>query len=297
MHEDELDIDARLVRLLIADQFPQWSELPIHQVAPAGTVYAIFRVGDSLAARLPLRVDDPSTVRSRLAEEARAASEFAAASPVPSPRPIALGEPGQGYPLPWTVQTWLPGRDAIMDDPASSAVFALELAHLVACLRATDTRGRRFAGEGRGGHLPDHDEWMDLCFTRSAGLVDVVRLRGLWEELRRLPEVDADAMCHGDLTPQNVLVDAGHLVGVLDTGGFGAADPALDLVSVWHLLDDERRELVRQQLQCSDVQWQRGMAWTLQQAMGLVWYYAETNPVMNQWGLRTLDRLVHASAT
>lgn len=297
MHEDELDVDAELVRRLIADQFPQWSSLPIVHVAPAGTVNAIFRVGDSLTARLPLHGGgDPSEVREWLAEEAQAASEFAAVSPVPSPLPIALGAPGYGYPLSWAVQTWLPGRDAIAEDPSGSPAFARELAKLLACLRATDTRGRRFSGEGRGGHLPDHDEWMDLCFAKSDGLVDVHSLRPLWEDLRVLPEVDADVMCHGDLTPQNVLVNGTRLVGVLDTGGFNAADPALDLVSVWHLLDHEQRQEVRQQLQCGEVQWRRGMAWALQQAMGLVWYYAETNPVMSRWGLRTLDRLVGASA-
>lgn len=295
MHEDELDVDAELVRRMIADQFPLWSDLPILHVAPAGTVNAVFRVGDSLAARLPLQAGDPGAVRDRLSDEARAASEFAAVSPVPSPRPVALGEPGRGYPLPWAVQTWLPGRDAIAEDPAGSPAFAQELANLLACLRATDAQGRRFSGGGRGGHLPDHDEWMDLCFAKSEGLVDVVRLRDLWGDLRVLAEVDEDAMCHGDLTPQNVLVDAARLVGVLDAGGFAAADPALDLVSVWHLLDQERRELVRQQLRCGDVQWSRGMAWALQQAMGLVWYYAETNPVMSRWGRRTLDRLLDAS--
>ena len=296
MHEGELDVNAELVRRLVADQFPQWSDLPIAHVAPAGSVNAIFRVGDSLAARFPLQAGDPEEVRDWLMEEARAASEFAAVSPVRSPRPMALGEPGHGYPLSWAVQDWLPGRDAIAEDPAVSAAFALELADLLACLREADTGGRRFSGGGRGGHLPDHDEWMDLCFAKSVGLVDVETLRGLWESLRVLPEVDEGVMCHGDLTPQNVLVDAGHLVGVLDTGGFDAADPALNLVSVWHLLDYERRELVRQHLKCGDVQWHRGMAWALQQAMGLVWYYAETNPIMSRWGLRTLDRLVGASA-
>ncbi len=137
---------------------------------------------------------------------------------------------------------------------------------------------------------------MDLCFTKSHGLVDVVRLRAMWEELRCLPDVDDDAMCHGDLTPPNVLVDAGRLVGVLDTGGFGPADPALDLVSVRHLLDDNQREVVRGVLGCSDVQWRRGMAWALEQAMGLVWYYASTNPVMSRWGRRTLERLLRAYA-
>ena len=101
-------------------------------------------------------------------------------------------------------------------------------------------------------------------------------------------------MTHGDLTPPNVLVDQGRLVGVLDTGRYAAADPALDLVSVWHLLDEHLRASVRILLGCGDVQWGRGMAWALQQAMGLVWYYAETNPVMSAWGKRTLDRLLAA---
>ena len=296
MHEGELDVSPEQVRRLVADQFPRWSDLPIVHVAPAGTVNAIFRVGESLAARFPLQTGDPEEVRDGLMEEARAAAEFAAVSPVPSPRPIARIEPGHGYPVSWAVRDWLPGRDAIAEDPAASPVFALELAHLLARLRAADTRGRSFSGGGRGGHLPDHDEWMDLCFAKSVGLVDVETLRGLWGSLRILPVVDEDVMCHGDLTPQNVLVDTGHFVGVLDTGGFGVADPALDLVSVWHLLDHERRELVRQQLKCGEGQWRRGMAWALQQAMGLVWYYAETNPIMSRWGRRTLDRLVSASA-
>ena len=29
--------------------------------------------------------------------------------------------------------------------------------------------------------------------------------------------------------------------------------------------------------------------------LGLVWYYAESNPTMSQWGRRTLGRLVRGS--
>jgi aminoglycoside phosphotransferase (APT) family kinase protein len=42
-------------------------------------------------------------------------------------------------------------------------------------------------------------------------------------------------MNHGDLVPGDVLVDRGRLVGIIDVGGFGPADPALDLVAGWHL--------------------------------------------------------------
>ncbi len=295
MHDDQLHVDVDVATRLIREQFPQWAALEVRAVATAATVNAIFRIGDELAARFPLRAAEASDVRRSLEREAAAAREFAAASPFAAPQPVASGEPGHGYPLPWSIQTWLPGRDATDDDPAGSAAFATDLAHLIRTLRAVDTGGRRFAGAGRGGRLTDHDDWMALCFDNSDGLVDVPRLRTLWRDLRTLPEVDDDVMCHGDLTPPNVLVDGGRLVGVLDTGGFAAADPALDLVSVWHLLDRDQRAIVRQALDCSDVQWRRGMAWALQQAMGLVWYYEQSNPVMSNWGRRTLDRLLDAT--
>jgi len=62
-----------------------------------------------------------------------------------------------------------------------------------------------------------------VCFDRSEHLLDVPSLRALWAELRGLPEVDADAMCHQDLTPPNVLVENGRLAGLLD--GAGSARP------------------------------------------------------------------------
>lgn len=140
--------------------------------------------------------------------------EFGEASSVPAPRPVAIGEPGHGYPLPWSVQTWLSGADATVEDPSASIAFAEDLATLIARLRHAATRGRSFRGEGRGGHLPDHDEWMETCFRESTGLLDVPRLRAMWAELRTLPEVDADVMCHGDLIPPRSLEIVGCGVGV-----------------------------------------------------------------------------------
>jgi aminoglycoside phosphotransferase (APT) family kinase protein len=99
-------------------------------------------------------------------------------------------------------------------------------------------------------------------------------------------------MTHGDLTPGNVLVSAGRLVGVLDVGGLGPADPALDLVGGWHLLEAGPRRVFREELECGDLEWERGKAWALEQATGAVWYYATTNLAMFKMGLRTIDRIL-----
>lgn len=88
----------------------------------------------------------------------------------------------------------------------------------------------------------------------------------------------------------------GRLAGVLDVGGLGPADPALDLVGAWHLLDAAARKVFRESLRPDELQWQRGRAWAFQQAMGLVWYYADSNPPMSRVGRRTLDRLLADSS-
>jgi aminoglycoside phosphotransferase (APT) family kinase protein len=291
MHAGELPISAAVVRDLVGAQFPQWRGLPVSQVDSPGTVNAIFRLGDKLAARFPLRTADPAAVRRALESEAAAARELAAATRFPVPEQVAVGEPGPGYPLPWSVQAWLPGRTGDEDDPAGSEAFAADLAEFIAGVRAIGPRGRVFDGRGRGGDLEDHDAWMSTCFRKSEGLLDVRRLSLMWAAFRELPREAPDVMSHGDLTPGNVLVAGGRLAGVIDVGSFGAADPALDLISAWNLLESGPRRVLRAALRCTDLEWERSQAWAFQQAMGLVWYYAESNPVMSRLGRTTLARI------
>ena len=288
MHSDQIDIDADQVEALIHDQFPQLRGQPITELGATGTVNAIFRIGEGHAARFPLQAVD----RRLLEAEATASAEFHAHCPFPSPRPVGLGRPGHGYPLAWSVQSWIEGPVAGPSGLADSVDFALDLARLVAALRAVDTGQRVFDGRGRGGDLREHDAWMEECFARSEALLDEPRLRGMWASFRALPPARREAMSHKDLIPGNLLVRDGRLAGVLDSGGFGPADAALDLVAGWHLLDQQRRAVFREALEADDVEWRRGAAWAFQQAMGLVWYYEQSNPTMSALGRSTLARLV-----
>jgi aminoglycoside phosphotransferase (APT) family kinase protein len=296
MHADQLTVSPTMVRELVDEQFPRWRDLNVKAVQSPGTVNAIFRIGDQLAARFPLRPDNADAVRRRLESEGTAARELAGRTRFPTPEPVAIGEPGAGYPLPWAVQTWLPGDTAADVDPGASVAFAHDLAEFITGVRAIDTRGRTFSGRGRGGVLRSHDEWIQTCFKRSEHLLNVPRLRGLWEAMRALPRGAAgDVMSHCDLIPGNVLVSGGRLAGILDVEDLAPADPALDLVAAWHLLDALPRQALRDDLRCDDLEWERGKAWAFQQAMGLVWYYVDSNPAMSGLGRRTLERILAAT--
>jgi len=292
MHADQLHVRADQARDLIHDQFPQFRGEDVVALATAGTVNAIFRIGASHVARFPLRMMDAADCARLLQAEAQASAEFGRFSPFPGPETVGFGRPGSGYPLPWLVQTWIDGEVATPDGLCGSSAFALDLARLIASLRAAPLRGRTFDGRGRGGNLADHDAWMEKCFSRSGHLLDVERLRGMWRGFRELPPPTGDVMSHKDLIPANLLVRDGRLAGVLDTGSFGAADPALDLVAGWHLLDRETRAIFREALRIGDAEWRRGAAWAFQQAMGLVWYYELTNPIMSGLGRSTISRLL-----
>jgi aminoglycoside phosphotransferase (APT) family kinase protein len=295
MHPNQLTISVATVRELLDEQFPEWIDLPVRRVASQGTVNAIFRIGDSLAARFPLQGTDAQATRESLEREAQAARTLLGRTPFATPEPVALGDPGAGYPLPWSVQTWLPGTVATDADPGGSVEFAHDLGVFIRCVRTIDVAGRSFTGSGRGGDLRSHDAWVEMCLRRSEGMVDVPRLRRMWAEFREAPRIDApDVMTHGDLIGGNILVSDDRLWGIIDVGGLGPADPALDLVCAWHLLETNPRQILRDDLGCDDAAWMRGKAWAFEQAMGAIWYYVESNPTMSLMGRRTLGRIVAA---
>ena len=87
MHVDELEINEALVRRLLAEQFPEWADLRLSRVEPAGTVNAIFRLGDERSVRLPRRKGR----RGSRQQKARLATEAGGAAAARDPRPGRAG--------------------------------------------------------------------------------------------------------------------------------------------------------------------------------------------------------------
>jgi aminoglycoside phosphotransferase (APT) family kinase protein len=91
-----------------------------------------------------------------------------------------------------------------------------------------------------------------------------------------------------------VLVGDRGLCGVIDVGQLAVADPALDLQPAWNLFTPRPRGAYREALGCEEDEWERGKGWAFAQAIGCLWYYRETNPVMSRTAHRTLQALLDA---
>jgi aminoglycoside phosphotransferase (APT) family kinase protein len=106
MHDGEVDIDAGLVRRLVAAQFPRLTDLPIRELQATGTVNAIYRLGDHLCARLP-RVQDWAQ---DLDKEWQWLPRLAPHLSLPIPEPVAHGHPESSYPFAWAIYRWIDGQ-------------------------------------------------------------------------------------------------------------------------------------------------------------------------------------------
>ncbi|MFI7577539.1 aminoglycoside phosphotransferase family protein [Micromonospora sp. NPDC049497] len=294
MHADQVDIPADVVAALVADQFPRWRDRPVRPVVSHGTVNALFRLGDDVVLRFPLQPGDPER-HADLVREQENARRLAPLLPLPVPEPLALGEPGPGYPGPWTAYRWIPGETAGDARVRDVVEFADDLAGFVRALHATDAAGLRWNGRGRGGPLVGMDGYVAEWLPASAHLTDTVALARIWAECRDAPAHDGpDVWLHADLMPGNLLVRDGRLAAVIDLGAVGVGDPAVDLMPAWNLLPPEGRDRYRAALDVDDATWARGRGWALAQAIGCLVYYVDTNPVMSATARHTLDAILAA---
>jgi aminoglycoside phosphotransferase (APT) family kinase protein len=273
MHEDEVGVTADLVRRLVADQFPEWSELPVEPVASSGTDNALFRLGADLVARFPRihwAVDD-------VAKEQRWLPLIAPQVPLRVPVPVAMGTPDFDYPHAWSVYEWMPGHNPTAADVDEA--FIQDLADFVIALHSIDVDEPPIGT--RSVTLVSRDEGTRAALAESEGLVDVPAVKAVWSHLMSTAISDYDpVLLHADLTAGNLLVEGGRLTGVIDFGAMTYGDPAVEVLTAWELFDPAQRETYRLILGVDEVTWRRGAAWALSISLVALPYYVHTAPAI-----------------
>lgn len=297
MHEHEVPIDDRVVRSLLAGQFPGLAELPLERFPSRGTENAVFRLGSDLAVRLPLHEDAVSG----LVKEIRWLPSLRPLLHLEVPEVRATGAPAHDYPFPWAIVRWLDGADA-MSVPIDSLDEAAEtLARFCGDLWSVDpgdVPSPDTPGFVRGRHLAYRDESFRVAIRQCDDLVDAPALTRIWDEALAAPPWPGPARwVHTDLIPPNLLVRDGRLAGVLDFGGVATGDPAWDLTPAWFVLDDGSRRRYRALLEGSvdEAAWTRARGAVASQSVIALPYYLETNRTMVRLAQRGIEALLSAT--
>ncbi|WP_405690368.1 aminoglycoside phosphotransferase family protein [Streptomyces sp. NBC_01185] len=272
------DIDAPLVRRLVDTQFPQWAELPLTLLDPAGSDHMIYRLGEQLSVRLPRHPGAAGQAR----KESEWLPRLAAHLPLTVPAPVEVGEPAFGYPWRWAVNRWLDGEVASVDVLAESPEAAVLLAEFLTALQrfapeeipALSSRGDLTAGP-----LADRDRATRAAIAKTAGLFDAAAMTELWDAALDAPDWDGPAVWfHGDFHTGNLLTLDGHLSAVIDFGGLGVGDPSRDLMIAFTLMSARSRAVFRTALGVDDATWVRGRGWALATGLNAYTTYAAVNP-------------------
>jgi aminoglycoside phosphotransferase (APT) family kinase protein len=275
MHEGELHTDVALVRRLLADQFPQWEELPLDRVASSGTDNALYRLGSDLVVRLP-RIE---WAAGSLDKEFEWLPRLAPLLTVEISVPLVRGAPAAGYPWEWSVWPWFEGENPVVGGLPDAEGLARELAAFVTALHAVDPDSGPPAR--RGVPLAQRDRDTRKAIAELEGMIDTKAVTAAWEAALDTPAwAGAPVWIHGDISPGNLLLREGRLAAVIDFAGIGIGDPACDLIVAWNLLPAQVRDLFRTELAVDDATWHRGRGWALSVALIQLPYYKETNPAL-----------------
>jgi aminoglycoside phosphotransferase (APT) family kinase protein len=273
---DEVDIDGALVGRLIAKQFPRWAGLPVSKVRSAGTDNAMYRLGEDMAVRLPRL---PRAVAD-VDKEHRWLPRLSPALPLAIPVPLGRGVPDEGFPYPWSVYCWLDGA-TVVDEPVDLSDAATRLGRFVAALRRVDATGA--PPSFRGGPISARDEDIRATIRHlgADGTVDAGLATAVWRTAVAATAWDgAPVWVHADLYPVNLLGRHRRLAAVVDFGGLGVGDPAVDMLPAWALLTARTRDLFRAAADIDDATWARGRGWGLYLGLGAVHVYRVINPVL-----------------
>lgn len=273
MHSNEFRIDESLVVRLVESQFPAWASLPVEPVTSTGTDHAMYRLGDDLAVRLPRT---PGAVR-QVDLERTWLPTLAPLLPVAIPTPLGSGRPGEGYPWPWSVYSWLEGENPDLDRLPEPMVLAADLAGFVAALHGIDPTDGPAAE--RGVPLTTRDRSTRAAIEQLHGVIDTDAATAAWEAALAVPEWHGSPVwIHGDISPGNVLLTQGRLAAIIDFGCLGVGEPACDLIVAWNLLPEHARDAFRAGTGVDGATWARGRGWALSVALLQLPYYRDTNP-------------------
>ncbi|WP_341756393.1 MULTISPECIES: aminoglycoside phosphotransferase family protein [unclassified Candidatus Tisiphia] len=287
----KLIIDSTLVSKLIANQFTQWKDLPVQPVAVGGWDNRTFHLGKQMLVRMP----SAAKYAMKVEIEQKWLPKLAPLLPLSIPEPLAMGEPGEGYPWRWSIYRWIEGDTAASSHIANQCDFATSLAQFLIALQRIDTTDGPLPGSHnfyRGGTLMTYDVETRQAIDILKDKIEASVAIEVWEAALATIWQGLPVWVHGDISAGNLLVQEGKLSAVIDFGGLGIGDPACDLAIAWNMFGKKSREVFRAMLLLDADTWTRGRAWSLWKALIIVAGFEGTNAVEVPQSWRVINEVL-----
>jgi len=283
MHDNEIILTEKDVRLLLEQQFPEFALLALSYIKESGTENALFRLGKDYIVRLPrhvLSADAFEKNEKTLDKELKYLPHLAEQLSFAISKPIFKGNHTASYPFSWSISQWNQGHNPPFEQENEYQQLAKDLAQFINELHAIPAEEGPFSRRGTKLQLLD-DETRD-ALAQLEHDIDVPEALDLWETLKNIPYwPNKPVWIHGDLLPGNILIQDNRLSAIIDFSDLGLGDPACDLVPAWCLFNKSSRQIFKNNLVNIDENtWLRGKGWALSIALILLPYYKTRSPMM-----------------
>ena len=283
-----------LARNLIAEQFPEYSNLPITDVEKQGHDNRTYRLGEHMLIRMPTAAD----YALKVPKEQELLPQLAKRLSFSIPAPIKMGKPSTNYPYPFSIYKWLSGKSinllTLIDQEKEQLAF--DLANFLKELQAINDMECHEPGQHnwwRGDHVSVYDKGAREQIAELAKIIDAPRALALWDKASATKWDKQPIWIHGDFAIGNILMDDGKLSAVIDFGGAAVGDPACDLVIAWTYLFGRAREIFMWKMDMDPDTWLRARAWSLWKATFELCQIADKNSAEALFQKQIIDEVMN----
>lgn len=285
-----MNIDANLVKTLIKEQYPNFSDLKIVEVENSGNDNRTFHLGDSMLVRLP----SGKEYASQIEKEMYWLPKLSPYISLDIPLPLFKGNPTKEYPFNWGIYKWIEGETLTYKNTLNLDLLAIDLAKFLKELQSIDATLGPKAGKHnfyRGGSLNIYDNETRIALKNLKNIFDTNSLENIWKKCLKSKYTNKPVWIHGDIAVGNLLIKDGRLSAVIDFGILGTGDPACDYVMAWTFFSNKSREIFKSHLNCDEETFERAKGWVLWKA--LISYDIENpNSIVSKWSENCINQIL-----
>lgn len=265
-NDERIDIDSKLARRLVDQQFPEFKNLDLEPVETAGWCNGPFKLGEDYLVKIPRA---KRYERGHL-NEAEALPKISDKLNLPVSSYVALGNPSHEYPWHWSILKWIEGDIAENLAEEFKVDFARDLAAFLRNLWSIKAVGGPRSFEQnfyRGGPLYVYDEESREAMEALKDELDYISVKATWEQSLKSSWNQDLVWVHGDLFPANILIQNNRLHAVIDFESMCVGDPSCDLALTWTFFEGDSREKFIEELAIDQKTWERARGWALWKAL------------------------------